>query len=61
MLRVDKKDIEIINELKLDENPFKAVDEFSPLMLELRWKLPDQQELYKSYYKKRENREKKNC
>ena len=59
MLRVDKKDIEIINELKLDENPFKAVDEFSPLMLELRWKLPDQQELYKSYYKKRENREKK--
>tara|TARA_B100000029_G_scaffold395740_1_gene393612 strand:- start:1017 stop:1856 length:840 start_codon:yes stop_codon:yes gene_type:complete len=59
MLKVDKKDIDIINELKLDENPFKAVDEFSPLMLELRWKLPDQQELYKSYYKKRENREKK--
>ena len=54
MWEVGKKDWEILRELKLDDNPFRAVDEYSPLMSELRWELPEQQELYKSYTKKRE-------
>tara|TARA_B100000029_G_scaffold516521_1_gene630544 strand:- start:11710 stop:12552 length:843 start_codon:yes stop_codon:yes gene_type:complete len=54
MWEVNKKDLEILKELRLDENPFRAVDEYSPLMSEIRWELPEQQELYKSYTKKRE-------
>lgn len=54
MWEVKKKDWEILKELKLDENPFRAVDEYSPLMSELRWELPEQQELYESYTKKRQ-------
>tara|TARA_B100001540_G_C15812265_1_gene645187 strand:- start:16 stop:864 length:849 start_codon:yes stop_codon:yes gene_type:complete len=54
MWEVNKKDLEILKELRLDENPFRAVKEYSPLMSEIRWELPEQQELYKSYTKKRE-------
>ena len=54
MWEVEKKDWDILKKLRLDENPFRAVDEYSPLMSELRWELPEQQELYKSYTKKRE-------
>lgn len=32
MWKVDKKDLEILKELRLDENPFRAVEEYSPLM-----------------------------
>jgi len=54
MWEVEKKDWEILRKLKLDENTFRAVDEYSPLMSEFRWELPEQQELYKNYTKKRE-------
>ena len=47
MWEVNKKDLEILKELRLDENPFRAVKEYSPLMSEIRWELPEQQELYK--------------
>ena len=59
MWKVDKKDLEILKELRLDENPFRAVEEYSPLMSEIKWELPEQQELYKSYTKRREGRQNK--
>jgi len=59
MWEIDKKDLDILKELRLDEEPFRAVDNYSPLMSEIRWELPEQKELYKNYTKKREGRENK--
>ena len=30
MWQVDEKDLETLKELRLDENPFRAVEEYSP-------------------------------
>ena len=53
MWEVDGKDFEIIENLNLKEDPFRAVKEYSPLISEMRWELPEQKELYDSYSKKR--------
>jgi len=53
MWEVDGKDFEIIENLNLKEDPFRAVKEYSPLISEMRWELPEQKELYDSYTKKR--------
>ena len=54
MWNVTKKDLDVLKDLGLEENPFKAIEEYSPLLTELRWELPEQQELYSSYIKDRE-------
>ncbi len=53
MWDVSEEDFKRIADWGLAENPFAAVDDFSPLKPELRWLNPEQQEVYANYVKAR--------
>lgn len=55
MFNPQKKDFDSIAAWGLKKNPLRAIEDFKPQQLELRWKNPYQQEAHKIYNQKRED------
>ena len=49
------EDFQAIKSWGLDENPLRAIEDFSPLKLEMRWVNSHQRDAHLEYYKKRED------